>query len=133
MNAESFWNAEKFLVISDGSKVAVSLTIDELESRDKRVEVVNPSPDDGISLPSGSFDAAVISVPGRTGEAVDACLRAGVPRIWIHWRTETPGAIRLCEGSGVEYVAGRCPMMYLGSKWSIHGLHAHIARLLGKY
>jgi hypothetical protein len=38
---ESFWNQECFAVITDKTKPAMKLTIDELASRGKRVYVVD--------------------------------------------------------------------------------------------
>jgi hypothetical protein len=65
---ESFWDAECFVVITDKTKPAMKLTIDEMASRGKKVHVVDMSdtPDKGTiqsisELPS-DVDRAIIGV-----------------------------------------------------------------------
>ena len=53
--------------------------------------------------------------------------------MWIHWNTDTSKVKEMLDDSAVEYITGRCPMMYLGSGLSIHGVHREVAKLMGKY
>jgi predicted CoA-binding protein len=136
----SFWDAECFVVVTDKTKPAMKLTIDELASRGKKVYVVDMSdtPIKGAiqsisELPS-DVDRAIIGVP-RTNPAdlVDSLEEKGFEKFWIHWRTETSELKRKCMETKMTCITGKCPMMYLSQGFNIHTLHKNIAKLIGKY
>lgn len=137
---EAFWNSKDFVVITDNTKPAIKLTIDELQKRGKKVHVVDMSgrPQfEGlkeISQLPDTTDTAVIGVTeSEPADVINALVERGIKNIWVHWRTETPEVKALCESLELKCITGRCPMMYLGNGVSIHGLHRAIAKMTGKY
>ncbi|MDD4651789.1 MAG: hypothetical protein PHQ34_06125, partial [Methanothrix sp.] len=74
---ESFWENSSFVVVTDKSKPAMKLTVEELQRRAKKVYVVDlsDSPDQGTAhsiqdIPS-SLDCAVVGLQkGKTENAI---------------------------------------------------------------
>ena len=140
LEQESFWDSESFVIVTDGTKPAMKLTIEELAARGKRVHVIDESdkPERGmlrsISELPADVEAAVIGLT-RTNpaDAIDALGKKGIRKFWIHWRTETPEAVAKCNELRAQCTIGRCPMMYLGRGLNVHALHRSVARLFGKY
>jgi predicted CoA-binding protein len=137
---ESFWNAGSFAVITDKTKPAMKWTIDELTKRGKKVYVVDMSGKTDketfhdISEIPPIVDCAVIGVT-RTNpaDAMEGLEKKGINKFWIHWMTQTPEVKMRREGSEIQCITGRCPMMYLGHGLNIHTLHRGIAKLMGSY
>ncbi len=140
LEQESFWDAECLAVITDKTKPAMKLTIDELASRGKAVYVVDMSdkPDTGAfqnisELPSG-VDCVVIGLTKiNPAEIIEDIKKKCIKKCWIHWRTETPEVKRKCAESQIQCITGRCPMIYLSHGLNMHTMHRSIAKLLGKY
>ncbi len=140
LEQESFWDSKSFAVVTDKTKPAMKLTLDELASRGKRVYVIDVSdkPDGGtlhsISELPADVDSAVIGLTKTNpAGAIEALAKKGIRKFWIHWRTETPEAMARCTELQAQCVTGRCPMMYLSLGFSVHTLHRGAARLFGKY
>jgi predicted CoA-binding protein len=137
---ESFWDAQSFAVVTDKTKPAMKLTIDELAARGKKVCVVDLSdkPDSETmkslsELPTG-IDCAVIGLTKTNpAGAIEELSKKGIKKFWMHWRTETPEAKELCRRFQMQCITGRCPMMYLSQGFGIHSMHRSLAKLLGKY
>ena len=137
---ELFWENNSFVIVTDKTKPAMKLTIDELARRGKRVYVVDlsESPDKGTllcisDLPS-KIDCAVIGLKKENTEnAIVELSKNGSKKCWVHWRTETDRAKQKCAEHQMQCIAGRCPMMYLSRGLNIHTMHASLAKLLGKY
>ncbi|MBN2487915.1 MAG: CoA-binding protein [Methanosarcinaceae archaeon] len=137
---EAFWNSSSFAVVTDRSKPAMKWTVNELKKRGKDVHVIDlsrhPDPEafkDVSEIPDG-VETAIIGVTRTEPADIMRFLKErGIKRFWIHWRTDTPGTKEMCKGSEIQCITGKCPMMYLGSGLSIHGLHRGIAKLVGKY
>jgi hypothetical protein len=127
---ESFWNAKCYAVITDKTKPAMKLTINELASRGKKVLVIDMSdrPDKGTfrdisELPSG-VDCAVVGLTKiNPAKIISDLQEKGVKKCWIHWRTDTPEVKKKCAEAQMQCITGRCPMMYLGHGLSIHAMH----------
>ena len=140
LEQESFWDAKCFAVITDKTKPAMKLTIEELASRGKVVYVVDLSekPDKGTfqtvtQLPS-NVDCAVIGLTKiNPADTIEDLNKKGIKKCWIHWRTETPEVKRKCIESQMQCITGKCPMIYLGHGLSIHAMHRGVVKLLGKY
>jgi hypothetical protein len=137
---ENFWNANTFAVITDNTKPAMKWAAYELKKQGKKVYLVDLSdkPDPGslknISELPGSLDRAIIGITkSEPGNLIPVLKEKGAKKVWIHWKTETEKSLTACEQENLEYLAGRCPMMYLGSGLSIHGVHRTIAKMTGKY
>lgn len=137
---ESFWDAKNYAFVTDQTKPAIKWAISELKSRGKNVYVIDLSdkPESGSlrkvsELPNG-LDRAVLGVTiTDPGNLIPALKEKGITRIWLHWRTETEKAVETCKAEDLECMTGHCPMMYLGSGLSIHGMHRTIAKMMGMY
>lgn len=137
---ESFWDAKNYAFVTDQTKPAIKWAISELKSRGKNVYVIDLSdkPESGSlrkvsELPKG-LDRAVLGVTiTDPGNLIPALKEKGITRIWLHWRTETEKAVETCKAEDLECMTGHCPMMYLGSGLSIHGMHRTIAKMMGMY
>jgi predicted CoA-binding protein len=137
---EAFWDSSSFVVVTDKSKPAMKLTINELKNRGKDVHVIDlsidPDPEalKGVSeIPDGVETAVIGVTKTEPADIMKSLEDRGIKRFWIHWRTDTEETKEMCNGSEIQCVTGKCPMMYLGSGLSIHGLHRNIAKLVGKY
>jgi hypothetical protein len=137
---ESFWDAKAYVIITDHTKPAIKWAISELKNRGKNVYVIDLSdkPEPGYlrkvsELPAG-LDRAVLGITKTDpGGLIPALKEKGITRIWLHWRTETEKAVETCKAEGIECMTEHCPMMYLGSGLSIHGMHRAVAKMMGKY
>lgn len=136
----NFWNANVFAVITDNTKPAMKWAASELKKRGKKVYLVDLS-DNAASdslknvsdLPTG-IDRAIIGITkSEPGDLIPVLKEKGAKKVWIHWKTETEKALGACRDEELEYLAGRCPMLYLGSGMSIHGMHRAIAKMTGNY
>jgi len=140
LDQESFWEAECFAVITDGTRPAMSLTAEALTSRGKRVYIVDLSDQPektalrSVSQIPEGVDRAVIGV-SRVDPAgvLDDLQEKGIGKIWLHWRMDTKGAKEKCTEYQMQCVADRCPMMYLSQGLNMHTIHQRVAKLLGKY
>jgi len=137
---ESFWDNNSFAIVTDKTKPAMKLTIDELARRGKRVYVVDlsDSPDkemmNSISDLPSDIDCAVIGLKKENTEnAIVELKKKGIKKCWIHWRTETVPAKEKCRELQMQCIFGKCPMMYLSRGFNIHTMHGSLAKLLGKY
>jgi len=137
---ESFWEGKNYLVVTDRSKPAIKLTIDELKKRGMPVQVMDikgMSTDkintglEALSLPVEKVVIGITAV--EPADIIRYLLNKGSKNIWVHWRTDTEQVRALVSDTGSNITIGRCPMLYLGSGLSIHGMHRLIARSLGKY
>ena len=111
---------------------------------DGTVAAVNPSATtvegdpcypDVASIPE-PVDGAIVMVPAaHAAEAAEACLEAGVSRIWlfrgIGGGSVSNAALARCEERGAEVIAGACPFMFLDHAGGMHRLHRGIRRLRG--
>jgi predicted CoA-binding protein len=137
---EKFWDAQTFAIVTDRTKPAMKWAASELKKRGKKIYLVDlsekPDPDaliDVAALPSG-IDRVVIGITKTDpGDIISLLKKKGVKKIWLHWNTDTEKAVEICQKIGLEYMTGHCPMMYLGSRLSIHGMHRVIAKMTGKY
>jgi hypothetical protein len=137
---ESFWDSGTYVFVTDHTKPAMKWAISELKNRGKKVYVIHLSenPESGSlsnvsELPPG-IDRAVMGITkSEPGDLIPALKKKGISKIWLHWKTETEKALAACAAENVECMTEHCPMMYLGSGFSIHGIHRGIAKLTGKY
>jgi len=140
LEQEEFWNGNCFVVITDKTKPAMKLTIEELISRSKKVYVVDMSqqPDKAAfgsvsEIPNDAELAVIGLTKTNPAEIIRDLKDKGIRKCWMHWRTDTPEAKKICIESQMPFITGRCPMMYLGHGLSIHTMHGKLAKLLGKY
>jgi predicted CoA-binding protein len=140
LEQESFWDNNSFVIVTDKTKPAMKLTIDELARRGKRVYVVDlsDSPDKemilSISDLSQDIDCAVIGLKKENTEnAIVELNKKGIKKCWIHWRTQTLAAKEKCAQLQMQCIFGKCPMMYLSHGLNIHTMHGSLVKLMGKY
>lgn len=57
----------------------------------------------------------------------------GINNIWFQQGSESKDAIEFCRQNELNFVAGKCALMYLEPVRSIHKFHRFFARLFGKY
>jgi hypothetical protein len=95
--------------------------------RDEGYEVfpVNPSVEtvEGVtcypnvqSIPGGVEGVVIVTSPKVTEQVVRDCAEAGVRSVWMHrsiGNSVSDDAVQFCEDSGIDVIAGACPMMYL--------------------
>ncbi len=78
----------------------------------------------------------ILSAP-KLDAVVRDCAEAGVRTLWMHEHVmkgvRNPRAIFLCEESGIECIAGFCPMMFLPKTGLQHKLHGSVMKLFGAY
>ncbi|OPY18017.1 MAG: hypothetical protein A4E24_02045 [Methanomethylovorans sp. PtaU1.Bin093] len=139
-DAESFWEGKRYLIVTDRSKPAIKLTIDELKKRGMSVQVLDIKDLGGsqvqaaleaLSLP---VEKVVIGITAmEPADIIQYLLGKGCKDIWVHWRTDTEKVREMSSGAAGHILTGRCPMLYLGNGSSIHGVHRLIARSFGKY
>jgi predicted CoA-binding protein len=140
LEQESFWENNSFAMVTDKTKPAMKLTIDELARRGKKVYVVDLSDSPGkdvmrsiSDLPS-DIDCAVIGLKKENTEnAIVELSKKGIKKCWIHWRTQTPQAKQKCKELQMQCIFGKCPMMYLSHGLNIHTMHGSLLKLMGKY
>ncbi len=137
---ENFWNAEAFAIITDKTKPAMKWTASELKKREKYVYLIDlsDSPEPGSlksvsALPVGIDHVVIGLTKSEPADLLPALKEKGAKIIWFHWRTETEKALAACKEQDLECVTERCPMLYIGSGISIHGVHRAIAKMTGKY
>ena len=138
---ESFWDNGSFLVVTDKTKPAMIWTAQELRRRGKKVYVLDLSdrPDEGsITEVSGlpaEIDCAIIGVTRRDpADVIEQIKNMGIKKFWIHWRTDTARARKLCQQAEVQCITGRCPMMYLApGGLNMHSMHRAVAKIFNKY
>lgn len=140
--AESFLARSTFAVIgvsrnkSDFSRKLFTL----LHRRGGTVYAVNPNLDsfDGIpcyhhiaDVPTPPDGALLMVANAALPSAIQECLAAGVPRLWIYGigrpRNLDLRSRELCCECNVELINGLCPYMFVGDSGWFHRLHGWIA------
>jgi predicted CoA-binding protein len=92
---------------------------------------------DVASLPEKPDGLVIVTKPAIAEDLVRQCVKAGLPRVWLHCMLGTrphlfkdlaakigsvsPEALRLCRQNGIEVIPGSCPMQFLGG-----GLRAYL-------
>lgn len=139
-DAESFWEGKSYLIVTDRSKPAIKLTIEELKKRGMSVQVLDIKGMDrdqtnaalkALSLP---VEKVVIGITAmEPADIITYLIDRTCKDIWVHWRTDTEKVRAIASDTAGNILIGRCPMLYLGNGLSIHGMHRLIARSFGKY
>lgn len=84
-------------------------------------------------LPEPVEVAIAVVPPTRQEEVVEACVRAGVKRLWLHEQVmkaaRNPRVLALCEAHGIELITGYCPFMFMPGAGFPHNLHGWIVEI----
>lgn len=141
---ENFWNHDTYVLVghTGSARKFPQQTYDGLKKNGKTVYAIDPGAEDingdptyadFASLP-GQADCAVLELPReKTKEWVEKAADAGIKKIWIHQKTETPEAVELAKEKGMEVLTDTCAVMYVTPGVTYHSIHKWIFKLLGKY
>jgi predicted CoA-binding protein len=112
--------------------------------RDYDVLPVNPHTDrlDGLkaypalSEIDDSPEAVMVLLSGQKAEdSVIEAIESGAKAVWVYGmrgsKDVAPGVLERLQSSGVEFVAGFCPFMFLENAGGIHKFHGWIWKVLG--
>jgi predicted CoA-binding protein len=125
--------------VSRTTETPANLIYRTLRKRGFIVSGINPHLDvfdedrcypDIASLPEAPDGLVIVTRPAVAEDLVQQCVKAGVPRVWMHCVLGTrprflknlaasigsvsPEAVRLCHENGIEVIPGSCPMQFLG-------------------
>lgn len=126
--------------VSRGGKKFGNAVLRELTKRGYRVSVVHPEAAeiDGVrcvssvsELPDEVGGIVIVVPPEQTEKVVREATLRGVRHIWMQQGSESPAAIELCRGSGIDVVHGECILMY-AEPAGIHRFHHWLWKLLAK-
>ncbi len=140
--ATTFWDGETYAVVGVHApgRTMIGQFVGALERAGKTVWLVDedPKPLKGRTVSTGLEGAPaldgvlVVCAPNRSTEAVEACVRAGAPRIWLDTRGDSSEAAALARKAGIPCVAEACPLMTIpGAMW-LHRFHGRVAEWMGK-
>lgn len=140
---EEFWQGSSFVFVGDSAKKGFPLlSYRKSKQLGKKVFAVDPTRPridgdpayrDFDALPE-KVEATVLEVPREdTAHWVQRAADAGVKRVWIHQRRDTPEAVALAEELGMQVLTGSCAVMYLNRGPSYHSVHKLLAKLTHRY
>ncbi len=88
----------------------------------------------------------IVTKPAIAEDLARQCVKAGVPRVWLHCMLGTrprlfkglaanlgsvsPEAVRICQENGIEVIPGSCPMQFLGEDFG-HTCMRGLLRMTG--
>ncbi|MBM3498683.1 MAG: CoA-binding protein, partial [Armatimonadetes bacterium] len=76
--------------------------------------------------------ALIVTSPKHALAAVEACLQAKLPKLWLDTRGDSREAADLAREAGIPCVVEACPLTTMpGVSW-FHHLHGRIARWMGR-
>lgn len=118
--------SKKRIAIWGEEDAACKLIVSKLSKRGADVISVSPKFEDDLSRNRASsltkvdppVDAALVYVDRpQTMSAIDDCLNADVPLVWLHDALSagaaTPEAIEKLKSAGRTVIAGLCPMLFM--------------------
>jgi predicted CoA-binding protein len=77
------------------------------------------------SLPAGVKGLLVMTPKSETAGVVREAREKGINQIWIQHMSESQDALNELKGSGINYISGRCILMF----YKPHGVHRFHGRL----
>jgi predicted CoA-binding protein len=142
-NIENFVRKEHIIVagVSRNGKKFGNSAVKELQKRGYKISVVHPSAVTLEEIPcvrscaaAGDANAGLLvvlppkNVPGILHEAVNA----GIKNVWLQQGAESPEAITLAQSLDLEFVSGKCILMYAGNVTGAHKFHRTLMKWFGK-
>ncbi len=76
-------------------------------------------------LPANIHALWILTAKEKTAGVVREALEKGIKNIWIQQMSETPEALKLAEGKGVNLISKQCLLMF----YKPHGLHSFHRKL----
>jgi predicted CoA-binding protein len=88
------------------------------------------------SIPDGVDGVVIVTTPEVALDIVADCVKAGVPRVWLH-RGMGPGsssarAVSLCREHNIAVIPGGCPNMFGATSDPRHRAMRRLLTLTGK-
>ncbi len=140
---QQFWVHEAYAVVGhNAQRPFPKLTYRGLKKSGKKVFAIDPSggkvegdptvPDfDALPQP---VQAAVFELPkGEVPAWIDKAADAGITRVWLHMKTDSPEAAATAKTRGVELLTGTCAVMYVTPGPTFHGIHKWIMKMKGDF
>lgn len=140
---EEFWQGSSFAFVGDSAKKGFPLlSYRKSKQLGKKAFAVDPTREriggdpayrDFEALPE-KVESAVLEVPrDDTAQWVKRAADAGIKRVWIHQRRDTPEALALAQERGLQVLTGACAVMYLDRGPSYHAIHKLLAKLSKRF
>jgi predicted CoA-binding protein len=145
--AEEFLAQPRLAVagVSRDTKQPANLIYRRLRAAGHHVFAINPNADevegdrcypDVASIPDRLDGIVIATTPAVAERVVDDCVRAGVPRVWLH-RGLGPGsmsdrAVAVCRENDISVIPGGCPNMFGASADPAHRGLCVLLQLTGK-
>jgi predicted CoA-binding protein len=113
----------------------------ELKGRRYSVRVVHPELKEiggepcaaTVGALAGQVDGLIINVsPRKSAQVVRDAAQAGIRNIWLQQGADSPEAVKAARELGLNFVAGKCILMYATPVRSFHAFHRLFARLFGQ-
>jgi len=118
------------------------IVFNELNSKGYEVFPVNPNMNeiDGILVcknlsdcPSKPDVVVTIVKPDETIKILQDGNILGIKNYWLQTGSESQECIEFCERNNLNYVKGKCLLMYLEPVKGIHKFHRFFAKIFGSY
>jgi uncharacterized protein len=140
---EQFWTHGAYAVVGhNAQRPFPKLSYRGLKASGKRVFAIDPSGGevegdptlpDFEALPQ-PVDAAVLELPKDEVPAwIAKAADAGIERVWLHMKTDSPEAFAVAKERGVELQHGTCAVMYVTPGVTFHSIHKVIMKMTGGY
>ncbi|HZW40259.1 MAG TPA: CoA-binding protein [Ignavibacteriaceae bacterium] len=87
-----------------------------------------------LSSINDPIEGVFISIkPEKVNSILDEAASNGIKNIWIQSGAESNDSIKKAEELGLNFVTGKCILMYAGPVTSLHKVHRFFNKVLGKY
>ncbi|MBX3042083.1 MAG: CoA-binding protein [Candidatus Kapabacteria bacterium] len=78
-------------------------------------------------------DGLIINVASnKTASLIEEYRKQGIQNFWIQRGSESPEAKKYCEDNNLDYVSGKCILMFAQPVKSVHSFHRTIWKWFGK-
>jgi len=85
------------------------------------------------TLPSHVSAVFVNTPPEKTIKIVESTVNKGIKHIWLQQGSTNDDVIRFLDNKEINYVAGRCIMMFAEPVGSFHRFHRFLSKITGNY
>ncbi|MBE0676888.1 MAG: CoA-binding protein [Bacteroidales bacterium] len=82
-------------------------------------------------LPDGIQSILIMTPKAETASVVKQAKEKGIGNIWIQQMSDTPEALALLSGTGINLITGQCIMMY-HNPTGIHKFHRAVKKFFGR-
>lgn len=140
---EQFWTHSAYAVVGHHAERAFpKLSYRGLKASGKKVFAVDPSGgqvEGDATFPSLAelpepVDAAVFELPrDEVPTWIHKAADAGITRIWLHMKTDSPEAFAAAKERSVELQHGTCAVMYITPGPTYHSIHKWIMKATGGF